>query len=199
MNLIRTLWMVVALGMFAGCTGPGAIRPPDYSPAGTAAAAMSEYDKNNDGMLDEQELERCPALKNSCADLDKDGDKAVSKGELEACLGEFARTKIGLITIRCEVTRGGQPLPNAEVKFVPEKFHGTSISQAVGKSDEQGAVELRCEGNAYPGLSLGFYRVEISLKDENGQETIPASFNAQTTLGQQVNSQMRGAIEIRMP
>jgi len=189
----------VGLIISTGCSGPATVIAPDYSPAATATAAFSEYDKNNDGKLDEKELESCPALKSSLAQLDKDGDKAISKDELIASLGEFARSKVSLMTARCNVTREGQPLANAEVKFIPEKFHGTAIKPAAGKSNQQGVVELRCEGNTLPGLSLGFYRVEISLKDEAGQETIPASFNSQTTLGQIVTSQMRGGLEINIP
>jgi hypothetical protein len=37
-----------------------------------------------------------------------------------------------------------------------------------------------------PGLQLGLYRIRIS-KLVNGAETIPAKFNADTTVGQQVS------------
>ena len=199
MRWILNLFVVVVFSTSIGCFGPSSINAPTYSAAAVADAAMTDYDANKDGKLDEKELERSPALKSSVADLDKDSDKAIAKDELEARLNEFLQSKIGLITASCRVSQGDRPLADAEVKFVPEKFHGEALSVATGKSDKDGVVELRCEGKPHPGLSLGFYRVEVSLKDANGQETIPARFNTQTTLGYQISTRMRGAIEIRIP
>lgn len=198
-SLSPLLGLLLTLSTLAGCGGPAPVKAPEYNAAAATAAAFTDYDKNNDGKLDAKEVEKCPALQSSLAELDKDNDKAISKEELETRLAEFARLKVGLITASVVVTRGGAPLPNAEVKFVPEKFHGDSIKPASGKSDAQGIVELRTEGNPYPGIALGFYRIEISLKDAAGQETIPAAYNAQTTLGRQVGPQMRGAIELKLP
>jgi len=199
MRWFCTLCWIGSLGVLAGCFGPAPIAMPKYSAASIADAAMSAYDTNKDGKVDEAELERCPALKHSLADLDKNGDKAVNRDELEARLSEFLDSKTALLSVSCKVTKEGTPLREAEVKFIPEKFHCNAITAANGKSDAEGFVELRGEGNAHPGVALGFYRVEVSLKDGAGKETIPAQYNAQTTLGYQISTRMRGTIEIAIP
>jgi len=181
-----------------GCFGPS-VSPPNYSPTASADAAMSEYDSNKDGKIDQKELERSPALKNSLDDLDLDKDKAIGRDELVKRLTEFSNSKIALMNVGVRITRAGQPLANANVKFVPESFHGAAIKPASGKSDAQGSIEFRTEGSALPGLAQGFYRVEVSVKDDAGQETIPATFNTNTTLGQQVRANLRGSIEIKIP
>lgn len=199
---MRTLAHVLnAIGLIflVGCSNRVNVAPPKYSPGATADAAMAEFDANKDGKLDEKELEKCPSLKSSLVNLDKNNNKAIDRDELEARLNEFLNSNVGLMALSCRLFKANQPLGNADVKFVPEKFHGQTISVATGKSDNAGNVELRCEGKPLAGLSLGFYRVEVSLKDAGGQETIPAAYNTQTTLGYQVSSSVRGAIEIKIP
>jgi Ca2+-binding EF-hand superfamily protein len=192
----------IAQACFACClvAGSGCFDPkpvvPKYSAAEVAAEAMNEYDTNKDGKLDEKELARCPALKSALAELDKDGDKAISKEELESALNDMLKSKIGTMSVLCKVRRGGEPLSDAEVSFIPEKFHGASLKPGSGKSDIQGNVVLHCEGQPFPGLSPGFYRVEVSLKDAGGKETIPAQYNTQTKLGFFVFSHLRGMIRI---
>jgi hypothetical protein len=185
--------------LLVGCSASSGVKQPKYSPGAVADAAMGEFDKNKDDRLDEKELQACPSLFGSLADLDKDGDRAVGRDELMNRILTLSQSKSGLLNVACKVTRGGQPLANAEVKFIPEKFHGDSMKPASGKSDAHGAVDLRVEGSPDPGLFLGFYRVEVSVKDAGGQETIPAAYNTQTTLGQQVHAHMRGAIYVHIP
>jgi len=160
---------------------------------------MTQLDANKDGKLDEKELEQSTALRNSLGDLDKDGDKAISREELEARLTEMLASKVGIQAISCRVMRGGQPVPNVEVKFVPEKFHGTSLAEASGKSDAEGYVSLLSTGQTFPGIAPGFYRVEASLKDASGNESLPAAVNTRTKLGYQISSRLRGGIEISIP
>ena len=184
-----------------GCFGSGSVAPPTYSAASVANEAMKLFDTNKDGKLDEKELMSVPSLKNSLADLDKDGDKAISKEELETRLQEMLDSKVGIFSISCRVTRGGQPVPDVEVQFIPEAFFGKALKPASGKSRADGYVEVRCEGNSDPGLAPGFYRVEASLKGAGGTETLPASLNSQTKLGYQIRTMARGAgtIEIIIP
>ena len=194
----------IAQACLAGCLVAGSgcfdAKPihPKYSAAAVAAEAMNEYDTNKDGKLDAKELERCPALKNALAELDKDGDKAISRQELEDCLEDFLKSKIAVMGVMCKVTRGGEPLVDAEVTFIPEKFHGGSINPGSGKTNGQGITELRCQDQPVSGLSPGFYRVEVSLKDAGGTETIPAQYNTQTKLGYFVHPELRKYILIKI-
>jgi hypothetical protein len=43
-----------------------------------------------------------------------------------------------------------------------------------------------------PGVPYGFYRIQVSRKDAEGKETIPARYNSETTLGQEVGPRTPG-------
>jgi hypothetical protein len=192
--------IVVAVGFvcaLSGCFGPS-VSVPSYSASAVASAAMSEYDTNKDGKLDESELLRSPALKNALVDLDKNKDQAIGRDELEERLSEFLSSKVGLVGVNCRVVKGGAPVADVEVKFIPEKFFGTAISGGTGKSDKNGSVEIRTEGKSLPGLAPGFYRVELSKKDGGGAETMPAIYNEKSILGYQIHTRMKSAIRIEI-
>jgi hypothetical protein len=86
--------------------------------------------------------------------------------------------------VSCIVTRHGQPLRGATVKFVPEKFLGGDLKPAEGTTDANGIARLitTAPGLSVRGVCPGFYRVEITKSGE----TIPAHYNTETQLGQEV-------------
>jgi hypothetical protein len=124
-------------------------------------------------------------------------------------------SRLGRMSLRCMVTWNGQPLEGADVNFVPEPFLGPYMKTASGVTDQNGVAMLSIppgpEGGP-PGVPPGFYRVEITkpakaatpgrppkpaapgqLADpgEPGQPArtglnIPAKYNTQTILGQEV-------------
>ncbi len=166
----------------AGCrggAGGGAMVPPVYSADSAAAAAMAEYDADKDGALDAKELEHCPALKEALKrGLDKNKDGKVTADELVERLRMFQEDGIGSAFV--QVTLDGKPLAGATVTFTPEKFLGPSFKPATGTTGPEGTTMLQVDGQA--AVAYGFYRVEIS-KNAGGKETLPAKYNAQTTLG----------------
>jgi hypothetical protein len=190
MQVMRRLLIasfLAALGLLpAGCAGGSRSRveAPDISPSGAAAAALAEYDSNKDGYLDAKELEQCPALKGALKTIDKDGDGRLSADEIADRLTGILGSRVGLLALACQVTLNGRPLKDATVTFVPEKFLGSAVRTASGVTDRDGVASPAAGGA--PGIQPGYYRVSISKKDAQGKETLPARYNTQTTLGQEV-------------
>jgi hypothetical protein len=205
--LLRDWHVAVSLTMtlaFAaqGCGGGNEKGPkfPRLSPAEAGAAAIAELDANKDGSLDAKELEKCPALRERKPDgtfggpvptVDKDANGKITAEEIATRLREYETRKVALVGVSCQVALENVPLTGATVTFTPEAFMGTNVKPAQGVSEEGGEVNLQIEGEGFPGLHCGFYRVTVSKKDAQGKETIPARFNTNTTLGFEVGPDMR--------
>jgi hypothetical protein len=191
----NSAWLLAAGAMLAGCSD--AKRPipvPAYSPTESARQAFMDYDKNGNGILEGPELELCPAL-HKFAKMQK--KETLSLQDLEDHLAGYQKAHVGLMSVSCRVLRNGEPLAGANVVFTPEKFMGGSVKAGSGESDANGRVILRVDGdNLPPGLSPGFYRIEVSLKNDQGQESVPARYNAQTTLGEELGPTHKGAVII---
>ena len=66
-----------------GCSrAPSRVKPPSIDAKAAGAAAMAQYDANNDGKVDAAELEKAPGLKAALANLDQNNDKAVDADEV---------------------------------------------------------------------------------------------------------------------
>ena len=182
----RVLLLSLALGLLSGCSRSDALTFPTYSPDRIAQEALAEYDANHDGYLDAKELERCPALKAALKSIDQNGDNRLGVDEIAGRIRTYQESGAALKHVGCRLLLDGRPLQGATVTYVPEKFMGTSIKPASGVTDKSGQVSLIAEGEKYPGAQPGFYRVQVSKKNANGQETIPARYNQDTTLGTEV-------------
>lgn len=180
-----TFPLLLCMPLLAGCsTQVGSA--PRLDAAAAADKAMAEYDQNQDGVLDAKELERCPALRQSLKLLDKNGDGRISAEEIAERLRGYAAAAGNRFSFPCQVTLDSKPLAGAVVTAVPEKFLGTSYRQATGTTDEGGMVYFQEDGQPEAGLPCGFYRLEVSRKSAQGQETLPARYNSQTTLGLEI-------------
>ena len=187
-------YSIVAISSFAliaGCTSqPSRVVPPSISPQQAAQTAMAEYDTNGDGVLDSAELEKSPALKSALKDIDKDGDGKISSDEIAKRIEQWQASRIGLMPFSCRVTLDGKPLAEATVTLVPEKFLGSNVQPATGVTGEQGMAMLsvakdKLADPKLSGVHVGLYRIEVS-KQQGGSETIPARYNVNTQLGQEV-------------
>src|SRR5262249_18714977 len=145
--------------------------------------ALAEYDTNKDGALDAKELEACPALLSALKKIDKNNDGRLTADEIADRLTYFQQPGMQQ-DVSVEVTLDGQPLAGATVTLVPEKFMGPSTRPASAVTDEAGTGTFRIEGSGDP-VAPGYYRVQVS-KNVGGRETVPAKYNAQTVLGQEV-------------
>jgi hypothetical protein len=180
---------LTGLGMciLSGCLGsPAPPQMPSFDPAGSAAAALEQYDANQDGKLDAGDLAKSPALASSLAELDTNGDKALDTGEIAARIQNYAEGGVARKMFTAQLLLDGRPLDAAEVKFIPEKFMLGAVIEGTGTSNDTGGVTMSSPGADPPGIGVGFYRVEVSKKDTSGKETLPAKFNTETTLGIEV-------------
>lgn len=177
--------LLALLAVQVGCLGrPKRIYPPSIDAEDAAAEAMAAYDANKDGKIAGEELDKCASLKAGLAEIDKNSDGAITEEEIAGRIRVWQETKIGRTSFTCSVRRNGTPLADAEVKLVPEKFLGGDVIPATGKTDKRGSAMLSVPTTGrqdYPGVQLGFYRVEITKGSE-----VPAKYNAETTLGVEV-------------
>lgn len=181
-----------------GCSGgPAAIHPPRINADEAAQRALKMYDTDGDGYIAGNELEKAPALKAAMKTLNTDGDAKISEEEIAARIRAWEASQIGLMSIRCSVTMDGRPVNGAEVVYEPEAFLGGAILPAVGITDQYGNANLsilkenRPSPDSPPGVQFGLYSVRITRKFDGGK-SIPAKYNSETTLGQEVSFQDAG-------
>jgi hypothetical protein len=184
---------LIACIEFTGCSyGPARINQPGIDASSAGSEAMTQYDKNGDGVVAGPELDAAPALKAALPRLDTNGDKGVSADEVAARVAAWKEMESAMTTVRCHVTLDGQPLADAEVVFEPEAFLGDNIKPATAKTNQLGDASPRVAPEHLPDPSLpsgahfGLYIVRISKK-VNGKELIPARYNTNTVLGQEVS------------
>jgi hypothetical protein len=192
--LLRTASMAtVGLLAITSCSqGPAPVRPPSIDASEAGETAIERYDTSGDGLISGDELESAPELKAALPRLDADEDQAVSAEEVSARIEHWQATGMGLTSFGFTVTLDGRPLDGATVTLEPAVFLGDDIRPAVATTDMFGTggpsvpKDQRPTAATPPGVQLGFYRVKIS-KIVGGKETIPARYNLQTTLGQEVS------------
>lgn len=210
------IWQVGGIGILActllGCTSkPKRVVPPSFQPREMAAKCMELYDANKDGKIAGDELDKIPSMKEAIkseADtrmstvavdrkLDQDGDGAVSEDEVAKRLQRYIDDKLGRTSVTCTVMRRGNRVPGAKVRFVPEPFIQEVTKPASGTTGPQGMASLTTEGldDPYGGMTVGFYKIEISLTDKNGKELIPEKYNRVTVLGQEISQGCRVLME----
>ena len=181
-----------------GCSrGPSRVQAPDLDPRGVAKRAIQRYDQDGDAKLTGEELS--PALKALLETADQDGDGALSEAELVDRLEVHVQSRIGLHDVGGTVLMDGRPLPDALVRFIPDPVLEGVVEPASGRTDISGFVDLQIEGNDLPGAQPGFYRVEVSRIDANNREIVPARYNVDSELGQEVGADaLRDGLRIEL-
>lgn len=183
--------VAVAAALLVGCSsGPSAVRPPDIDAGDAASRAMELYDKDGDGAIAGSELDSVPGIKAAMSTIDQNKDGKATEDEIAQRIEAWQATNIGVMAVKANFTLDGRPLSGAEVIFEPESFLGEDIKAAVGETTSGLSTvtipkDQRPMKDTPPGLQLGLYRVRVSLK-KAGQETIPAKYNTETTLGQEI-------------
>lgn len=187
---------VVLLSSWGCDSGPTRLVPPELDATASAQRAMELFDSNKDGKIDDEELDAVPGLKAAINEVDTDGDGAVTADEITARIVAWQDSKLGRQEIECRVLRDGEEVDGAEVTFVPEKFLGDVLQEASGVTNESGVAIISVPVDPTNpedagGVEFGFYRVEITKPGES----IPAKYNSETTLGQEVAWNANGILE----
>ena len=161
---VRALSILSVVVIFCSCKfQPNGVQPPAIEVALSAERAIEQYDEDRDGKLSKQELSQS-AL--TLEFWDGDGDRFLSREEIQGRLERYLEREVGLIGLGCYVTLDGQPLENAIVRFIPEKFLGDAIQPAMGVTDERGGASLSLSENdqlisGWDLIHIGLYRVTI--------------------------------------
>lgn len=187
--ILSTLMLPMLL---VGCSrGPQPIPKLKIDANAATSRAFELHDANGDRSLSPDELATAPGLQYAAKRADTNGDANLDEGELTAMISAWNEKSIGLLTLRCLVTLNRRPLADATVRLEPEPFLAGQVETAIGRTDEFGYAfltvpkEKRPIPDAPPGCQLGLYRVVISRMVDD-QEKIPARYNVQTELGQEV-------------
>jgi hypothetical protein len=177
----------LSLATQAGCWDSRRIAVPKMDPDQAGAEAITTYDADGDGALAGPELDKCPGLKAALRRVDADKDGRLTAEEIAGLLRGYQQNMVGLVSVFGTVNMDGQPLGNALVTLVPEKFMGPAVESAQATTDSGGAFRPRTKGMDVDGVRCAVYRIEVSRKDAAGQETVPAKYNGETTLGTEVS------------
>ena len=185
MPVYRLLAFLLPAVLCAGCTGAPPRVVAEAPASNSGAQAIKAFDANLNGSLDEKELEKLPGLKSGLKKADENLDGELSAKEIDARIDAWARSKVGRMTVACIIKHQGAPLANAEVKFIPESFLGSSLQTATGTTGANGMVMPSApeSDEKPPGVAPGFYRIEVTAPA--GGPPLPAPYNTES-LGMEV-------------
>ncbi|MBI2825204.1 MAG: EF-hand domain-containing protein [Planctomycetia bacterium] len=180
--------LIFVLLLAAGCNGaPPGVAPPTFDPAAAAARALSRYDANGDRKLSRDELDACPGLIAAMDRVDRDGDGSISSDELQATVQDFHNQDVALVAVSCVVKRNDRPLEGATVTFVPEAFLGDAIKPATGVTARDGTTSLSIADEELPkeyrGRLRGVHCGVYRVTVTHPDVQIAAKYNAETRLG----------------
>ena len=170
---------------YGGCMrSPSRVYPPPVNATAAGEAAMQEYDTNKDGKVTGEELQKAPSLLSAIRNLDIDGDKAVTAQEVAKRIEVWQAKKHGQMIKMVNVKYQGRPLAGAIVVYEPEAFLGDNVMNTYNSTtDKRGMAVMR-------GIAPGLYKVKITKEGLD----LPAKYNTQTTLGDEVAEDAKGAV-----
>lgn len=177
--------VVLCFVLVAGCSG----RPSKLAAPGVAKdapqKAIAQYDTDGDGTISGDELDKAPALKASLKRGDADGDGKLTADEIAKRIEVWKNSGLALTRLAITIERGGQGVPDAEVKLIPEEFLGPNVKPASGTTDSAGVAHMKISDDPdESGVHLGYYRIEIT---STSGKAIPASNNTATQHGVEIS------------
>ena len=182
-NRVAVILAAILL-LVAGCeNAPVAI--PEIDPEASVDLILAAADKDSNKILYQDEWQQVPSLAAAAPMMDTDGDGMLTRPELLSRMQFYKNDRMALLDFTCTVLLDGRPLEGATVTLIPEPFMGPEVKPCSGITAQDGWCYMRQEGSAIPGSHCGMFRVSVSKK-EAGVETIPAKYNTDTILSQEV-------------
>jgi hypothetical protein len=174
-----------------GCLGTQkALEIPSFDPGKGADGILAAIDKDADKSISVTEASASPGIQAGFARFDADGNKSISRDELQSRFTQLVNCGVAIMPVNCTVTFKSKPLAGATVKFIPEPFLGGAIVGAEGTTDASGfTIPTVSDGTGTSGMQFGIYKVEIT----HPSIAIPEKYNTQTTLGCDISPIDRGA------
>lgn len=172
--------------VLTGCSG-GAQRfeAPSVDHDAAAQQAVELYDKDGNGALSEGELAACPAILGKLSFYDANGDKKVDKDEIATHLKKLL-AGTGGTQLNAMVSYKGKPLSGAEVVLEPEPFLGDEVQSARGVTDSSGSAQLAIPPEFMPEHAQRLKAVHYGLfkvRITHPSVSLPPKYNSETELG----------------
>lgn len=181
-------FVLLGILFLVGCSNaPPAVVAPTIDAGAASAAAITKYDKNGDGALDEAELKACPSLVHAKGRFDTNSDGKISGQEIAERIPKWRN--VGIMGCTLTVMLDGKPLEGAEVKLIPEEWLQGALSNGSGKTEVTGLANISIAPADLPpadaglnGMRLGLYKVEVT----HPKVKLPARYNTATELGLEI-------------
>jgi hypothetical protein len=180
--------VVMPLFLVACLYRPPRVEMKGLNPSSHGSAAVQQYDQDGNGTLSKVELAQCPGILKAIDlyDLNKDGE--VTSSEIADRINLWKEHKTASMTVSCSVMLNGRQLDGGKVEFAPEEFFGGKLHPASGEI-QGGYAMVFVDPSLLPpdqadlqGVHPGVYKVKIT----HPTIQIPAKYNTETTLGQEV-------------
>jgi len=194
------LTCVFGLVLVTGCGGPAYLEQPDFDASAIGRSLLDAYDTDSDGLLSEAELKKCPSVLEGIRRFDSGGDRKVSPEEIAARVGVWSKGRVAVMRFEPRVLLNGRPLADALVEFVPEPAMAEIIKPASGVTSRSGYAEIVIAAEDLPpdtpyvGMHMGLYKVKIT----HPKRKIPARYNTETELGQEVTRDLGYGVSINL-
>lgn len=194
---------LIGISLLCGCTGrkPARIEPPKMDASAMGKAAVVAYDADKDGLLSTEELAKFPAVQGAKTLYDKNQDGKIDATEIADRIQAWQGSRVALMSVSCTVQLDGKPLDGARVELVPEPFLAEYLPAAGGTTDSRGRAGLSADAAApggdapkIAGVNCGLYRIRVT----HPAQKIPAAYNTETTLGQEIAVDNYEAAHIRL-
>ena len=187
-RLCVALLVVMPLLLAACLYRPPRVEMEGLSSSAISAAAIQQYDQDGDGALSKAELAKCPGMLKAIELYDLNSDGNITAAEIADRINLWREHKTASMSVSCGVKLNGKPLDGGTVEFVPEEFFGDALHPASGEI-QGGYAIVFVDPNLLPadqadllGVHPGVYKVKVT----HPTIKIPAKYNTETTLGQEV-------------
>lgn len=150
---------IAAVVIPLGCVGQS-LPQNEYNPQAIAEAAMVAFDEDNNGVLDEEELQESPALQSAIGRIDTNQDEQIDAAEIANRVDAY-EVMSEYIVAEVYVKRGRRPVMGAEVTLELSDFMDGIPLRFTAKTDASGVGFAQSSPRNLLGFPPGFYQVDV--------------------------------------